>query len=38
VALSDDENESTKYPWKAKQPPWMKRPIEKSILDEDGRE
>jgi hypothetical protein len=32
VALSDDEGDSTRYPWKAK--PWMKRP-EKSILDVD---
>ncbi|KAE9367436.1 hypothetical protein N431DRAFT_383133 [Stipitochalara longipes BDJ] len=36
VALSDDEAESTKYPWKAK--PWLKRAGEKSILDEDGEE
>ncbi len=32
VALSDDEGDSTRYPWKAKS--WMKRP-EKSILDVD---
>jgi hypothetical protein len=36
VALSDDENESTRYPWKTK--PWMKQPSDKSILDEEGDE
>jgi hypothetical protein len=30
VALSDDDGDATKYPWKAK--PWM-RGVEKSILD-----
>jgi hypothetical protein len=35
MALSDEEGDSTRYPWKAKQPPWMKKPIEKGILDDD---
>jgi hypothetical protein len=36
VALSDDEGDATRYPWKTK--PWMKRPGEKSILDEETEE
>lgn len=37
VALSDDEGDATRYPWKAKLKPWMKRP-EKSILDVEAEE
>jgi Transcription factor Iwr1 len=36
VVLSDNEGDATRYPWKTK--PWMKRPGEKSILDEETEE
>jgi len=35
VALSDDDGDATRYPWKAK--PWM-RGVEKSILDSEVEE